>query len=124
MRLNLRAKVTLTVSLFLVVVFGLLMYLTLSRNVSQLRSSINEQSKSFASLATSPIGNTFVLYQDSGSIKITQQVNQLLALEPDVTAVRIVSIDGGQLYSSQSQQRPPVKADLASSFQPQYLQNK
>lgn len=123
MRLNLRAKVTLTISLFLVAVFGLVMYLTLSRNVTQLRSSINEQSKSFASLATSPIGNTFVLYQDSGSIKITQQVNQLLSLDPDVTAVRIVSVDGSQVYDSQNKQHAPLPANLAGSFQPQYIRN-
>jgi signal transduction histidine kinase len=124
MRLNLRAKVTLTISLFLVAVFGLVMYLTLSRNVSQLRSSINEQSKSFASLATSPIGDTFVLYQDSGSIKISQQVGQLLALDPDVTAVRIVSVDGSQVYDSQGKQNSPINTDLAGSFQPRYIQNK
>lgn len=124
MRLNLRTKVTLTISLFLVAVFSLVMYLTLTRNVTQLQSSINEQSKSFAALATSPIGNTFVLYQDSGSIKITQQVNQLLSLDPDVTAVRIVSIDGEQMYDSQGGKPAPVSADLAGSFQPRYIENK
>jgi len=124
MRLNLRAKVTLTVSLFLVAVFGVVMYLTLSRNVSQLRSSINEQSKSFASLATSPIGNTFVLYQDSGSIKITQQVDQFLSLDPDVTAVRIVSVDGEQVYDSQGKFHPSINAGLAGTFKPRYVTNK
>jgi signal transduction histidine kinase len=124
MRLNLRAKVTLTISLFLVAVFGVVMYLTLSRNADQLRSSINEQSKSFASLATSPIGNTFVLYQDSGSIKITQQVNQFLALDPDVSAVRIVSVDGSQVYDSQGKSHSPLQADLAGTFKPRYITNK
>ncbi|HVV25972.1 MAG TPA: HAMP domain-containing sensor histidine kinase [Candidatus Saccharimonadales bacterium] len=123
MRLSLRTKVTLTVSLFLVAVFGLVMYLTLTRDITQLRSSINQQSKSFASLATSPIGNTFVLYQESGSIKITQQVNQFLALDPDVTDLRIVSVDGDQVYSSQNKHYPPLSASLASSFQPRYVKN-
>jgi signal transduction histidine kinase len=121
MRLTLRTKVTLTVSLLLVITFGLIMFLLLTRNISQLRSSLNEQSKSFASLATPPIGNTFLLYQNSGSIRINQQVDKFLALDPDVTAIRIISVDGSQLYDSQGRQHPPVKADQAGSFQAQYL---
>lgn len=125
MRFSLRTKVTLTVSLFLVVIFGLVMYLSLSREVNQLQSNLNEQSKSFASLATPPIGSTFLLYQDSGSIRITQQVNKYLALDPDVTGVRIVSsVDGTQVYASQDRPHPPIKVSLASSFQPQYIRTK
>lgn len=124
MRLNLRTKVILTVSLFLVVIFALIMYLTLTRDVSQLHSSLNQQSKSFASLATPPIGNTFLLYQDSGRIRITQQVNKFLELDPDVSAVKIVSVDGKQLYGSQDKANQSIAADLASSFKPQYVQTK
>jgi signal transduction histidine kinase len=123
MRLTLRAKVTLTVSLFLVAIFALAMYLSLTRNVSQLHSSLNEQSKSFASLATPPIGNTFLLYQDSGSIKITQQVNKFLELDPDVAAISIVSVDGKQLYGSQGATGLQVSSSLASSFSAQYVKN-
>ena len=124
MRWNLRAKVILTVSLFMMVVFALIMYLSVTRNVSQLQSDLNEQTKSFASLATTPIGNTFLLYQDSGSIRITQKVNKFLALDPDVTAVRIVSVDGKQLYDSQNKNHSPISPDQASSFTPRYIKNK
>ncbi len=124
MRLKLRTKVILTVSLFLVVVFALIMYLSVTRNVSQLQSDLNQQTKSFASLATTPIGNTFLLYQDSGSIRITQQVNKFLALDPDVTAVRVVSVDGQQLYDSQDKNHPPISPSLAGSFTPRYITNK
>jgi signal transduction histidine kinase len=123
MRLSLRTKVILTVSLFLVVIFALIMYLSLTRNTSQLRGSLNEQSKSFASLATPPIGNVFLLYQDSGSIRINQQVDKFLALDPDVTAVRIVAVDGAQLYDSRNRQNPPLSAKLAGAFEPQYVKN-
>ena len=123
MRLNIRTKVILTVSLSLVLIFALIMYLLVARNVSQLRSDLNQQSKSFAALATTPIGNTFLLYQNSGSIRITQQVNKFLELDPDVTAVRIVSVDGTQLYNSQDKPTPPINANLASSFNPQYVKN-
>lgn len=124
MRLNIRTKVILAVSLSLVLIFALIMYLLVTRNVSQLRSDLNQQTKSFAALATTPIGNTFLLYQDSGSIRITQQVNKFLELDPDVTAVRIVSVDGTQLYNSQDKPTPSINSDLASSFNPQYVKNR
>lgn len=118
---NLRTKVILTVGIFLVVIFALTTYQTLTRSVHQLNSSLNQQSTSFASLATSPIGNAFLLYQDSGSIKITQKVNKYLALDPDVISVRIVSVDGEQVYDSRDEKKSPINPNLASSFQPQYL---
>jgi signal transduction histidine kinase len=118
MRFNIRTKIILAVSLSLVLIFAVIMYLLVTRSVSQLRTNLNVSSKSFASLATPPIGNTFLLYQDSGSVKITQQVNKFLALDRDVTAIRIVSVDGKPLYSSQSGSNQKVSAELASSFSP------
>ncbi len=93
------------------------------QNTDRLRSSLNEQSKSFAALATDPIGDTFALYKDSGQIKITQQVNKFLELDPDVTAIRIVGVDGSELYSSLETPSPPIDSRLASSFEPQYEMN-
>lgn len=124
MRFNLRAKVTITISLFLMVVFAVIMYLSITRSIARQQESLNQQSKSFAALATSPIGNTFLLYQDSGSIKINQQVDKYLALDPDITSVRIVSVDGKQLYGSDNKSMPAISSKLASSFKPQYVNNK
>jgi signal transduction histidine kinase len=123
MRFNIRTKIILTVSLSLVLIFALIMYLLVTRNIEQLRTNLNQQAQSFASLATPPIGSTFLLYQDSGSIRITQQVNNFLSLDPDVTAIRIVSVDGEQLYDSHDRKNPPINADLASSFKQQYVKN-
>jgi signal transduction histidine kinase len=123
MRLSIRTKVLLAVSLSLVLIFTLIAYLLVQQNTSRLRSSLNEQSMSFAALATEPIGNTFVLYKDSGQIRITQQVNSLLELDPDVTAIRIVTIDGTELYSSLDSPGPPLEESLAASFEPQLVKN-
>lgn len=122
-RLRLRTKVVLTVSVFLVIIFALAMYLSLTRNTSQLRASLNEQSKSFAALATPPIGNVFLLYQDSGSIRINQQVDKYIDLDPDVTSLRIVTVDGKQVYDSRGRQHAPISAKLAASFEPVYVKN-
>jgi len=123
MRLGIRAKVLLLLSLSLILIFALITYLLVTQNTTRLRSSLNEQSKSFAALATRPIGDTFVLYKDSGKIRITQQVNKFLELDPDVTAIRIVGVDGTQLFDSKDRNNPPVEPKLASAFEPQFVTN-
>lgn len=123
MRFRIRTKVLIAVSLSLVLMFAFIAFLLVKQNTDRLRSSLNEQSKSFASLATKPIGDTFTLYKDSGQIRITQQVNSFLELDPDVTAIRIVSVDGSELYSSLEEPSPPLDEKLASSFEPQFETN-
>lgn len=123
MRLTIRTKIILTLTISLVLIFALIMFLLVRQNIGQLRTALNGQTKSFASLATPPIGNTFLLYKDSGSIRITQQVDKFLDLDPDVTSIRIVSVEGRQLYSSQSGRLPPVSPAMAQSFQAEYVKN-
>ncbi len=124
MRINIRAKVLVAVSLSLIVIFGLITYLSVTRDIKLLRDNLNQQAKSFASLAPPPIGSTFQLYENSGSLRITQQVDKYLNLDPDVTAVSIVSVDGNQLYTSAQGRHTSISADLASSFEQQSVKNK
>ena len=119
-RLSIRAKVLVTVTVSLILIFGVTMLLLVINTKHTLKSSLNQESKSFASLATTPIGNTFILYQNSGTVRINQQVSSFLALDPDVTAVQVVSTDGTQLFNSQNGLGPSVSAAAASSFQPVY----
>lgn len=122
MRLTIRTKIILTVSISLILIFALIMFLLVRQQTSQLRTTLNAQTKSFASLATPPIGSTFLLYQDSGRIRITQQVNKFLELDPDITAIRVVSVEGETLYSSEAAASlPPVKPAMAESFHAEYV---
>jgi signal transduction histidine kinase len=123
MRLSIRIKVLMTVSFSLILIFTVITYILLNQNTNRLRSSLNEQSKSYASLATKPIGDTFALYKDSGKIRITQQVNNFLALDPDVNAIRIVSVDGTVRYSSDKSKTASLPENLASSFDAKYVEN-
>ena len=102
MHLSVRGKVFLTVASSLVVIFGVTMLLIVINERKELQSSLNQESKSFAALATTPIGNTFLIYQDSGTVKISQQVNNYLELDPDVTSVSVISTDGSIMYSTQN----------------------
>lgn len=123
MRLSIRIQVLLVVSASLVLIFSVIAYLLVIQNTDRMRSNLNEASQSFASLSAKPIGNTFALYKDSGTIKITQQVNSFLELDHDVTAIRIVDVHGKQLYSSDGQDNSPLDTKLASSFQQQVIKN-
>ncbi len=124
MRLSIRTKVLLAVSLSLVLIFALIIYLLVVRNTESLRSDLNNQSKSFAALATEPIGDTFALYKDSGRLKITQQVNKLLELDSDITALRIISVDGTSVFDSQDRENlPPTPENLAAAFEPQFIKD-
>ncbi|HEX5797366.1 MAG TPA: HAMP domain-containing sensor histidine kinase [Candidatus Saccharimonadales bacterium] len=109
------------VSLSLICIFAFIAYMLVRQNTDRLRSSLNEQSKSFASLATEPIGDTFALYKDSGHIRITQQVDSFVELDPDVTSIHIVSVQGEELYSSLGETGQPLDEELSSSFKPQYV---
>lgn len=124
MRLNVRAKVLLAVSISLILIFALIIYILVEQNTSRLRSSLNEQTKSFAALATDPIGDTFSLHKDSGRLRITQEVNKFLELDPDVTSIQVVGVDGNPLFSSQEEEPgAPIDAALAASFEPEYITN-
>jgi signal transduction histidine kinase len=120
MNLNIRVKVFFAVGLSLVLIFGLVMYLLVTESSNQLKSDLNRESKSFASLATTPIGNEFILYSSSGSSLINQQINNYLALDSDITSVSIVSINGKTLYSDPNNNAPSAFVSQASSFQPIY----
>jgi signal transduction histidine kinase len=120
MKLNIRAKVFFAVGLALVLIFSLVMYMLVTESTNQLRSDLNRESKSFASLATTPIGNTFILYQYSGTTLISQQINNYLGLDSDVSSVRVVSLSGKVLYTNQTGMPANISAARASSFQPVY----
>ncbi len=121
MRLSIRLKVLLAVSLSLILMFVLIAFLLARHNINNLRSNLNEQSESFAALSAKPIGDNFTLYKDSGSLRVDQQINDFLEMDPDVTSIRIVSVDGNQVYDSENRDNPPIDKQLAASFEPQYL---
>ncbi|HET7673537.1 MAG TPA: HAMP domain-containing sensor histidine kinase [Candidatus Saccharimonadales bacterium] len=124
MRFSIRIKVIAAVSLSLILIFTFIAYMLVRQNTVRLRTSQNEQTKSFAALATKPIGNTFAVYKDSGRIRITQQVNNFLELDPDLTSISVVSVDGTELYNNTSkEQGPPLEQKLAASFDAVYVKN-
>lgn len=120
MRLGIRTKFLILISILLVSIFaGTTIYLIKNRTAA-LRQDIFEQSQAFATLATPPVGNVFAIYKDSGTHKVTQEVDRFTALNDSVVNIAIVDITGATLYSQNQDRAPNFSAAIASTFEPIY----
>lgn len=93
------------------------------RNTQALRQGLVDEAKAFAALATKPIGDTFLLYKDSGRLRISQQIDRFIELDPNITNVTVVD-NKGQVAYTQKEPAPRVTASEAGSFEPRYHFNK
>jgi signal transduction histidine kinase len=119
-RHGLKARFIGLITLLLTAMFSIIAVILINTNVGSLRSDLLDRSKAFAALATTPIGNTFVTYQDSGTYLIKKQISSFQNLDPAVSAVSVVGLDGSVLYSTKTA-TPAVTPDAASSFNPIYM---
>jgi HAMP domain-containing protein len=120
-RVSLKQRFLLFLMLLFLTLFAIVATLLIVRKADSERASLNEQAKSFATLATKPIGDAFLLYKDSGSIRIKQQVDKFTELDPDITAVSIESTSGQAVFQSGPAQR--ITVDQAETFDPIYINN-
>ncbi len=121
LRLNIRIKVLLLLGGLLLLIFGVLAILFVRNTVHSQRQSLTDQAQSFAALATEPIGKTFEIYKDSGTVRIDQQVAQFTLLNPTITNVAVYGIDGKVAYQQYKQPLPAVTNQQATSFDRIYL---
>lgn len=118
-RLGLQAKFIGLILLLLTVIFTVIAVVLIHVDTTSLRKDLQDRSKAFATLATTPIGNTYVTYHNSGTYLIGKQIATFQALDPTIANVSIVDLDGKVLFSTQSI-GPPIAAHDASSFDPIY----
>lgn len=123
-RLGIRARFLLLLICLLVTLFGTVTYVIVRQNTATLRNNLIVQSKSFADLATKPIGDTFLLYKDGGTIRIKQQTDRFTDLNPDINQVEVVDVDGKQLFATDPKNPIPVTKEQASSLKPSYIYDK
>jgi signal transduction histidine kinase len=114
---GIRLRVTATIALSLIGVFIVIGYLLAAQNTDRARQHLLESSKSFSSLATKPIGDTFVLYKDSGTVRIAQQVERFSSLNQDISQITIVDIEGKALFNNQNNQGQDIPKELAIAFE-------
>lgn len=118
---GLRARFLALLICLLMIVFGAVTYVIVHENTSTLRDNLVSQSKSFAALATKPIGDIFLLYHESGTIRIQQQIDHFTSLDPNINKVDVVDTSGKSLFSSNNQQPQKISTKAAISLDPTYI---
>lgn len=119
-RFGLRFKFALVIVLLLATIFGAIGVILIGQNSHSLRDELNAKSKQFAALATTPIGDAFLTYQDSGQIKITQQIQAFSDLNQEVSNIAVVDTTGMVVFNQKEQSSVNVNQSTAASFKPIY----
>jgi signal transduction histidine kinase len=110
---------------FIILLFILftLLFIALSTVLGQqsaqlVRAQLNERTRVFAALATNPIGDSFLTYQDSGTIRITQQTKRFFDLNKDITGIAIINTDGDVQYRFGDERRSRISTKNLEGFSP------
>ncbi len=123
-RWSLRARFLLLLIGLLVTIFAAITLIIVRENTKTLRANLVDQSKSFATLATQPIGNAFETYKDSGTIRIQQKVASFTDLDPNINQVEIIDTAGKQVFSTDETHLITVNPDAAGSLQTSYIKDR
>ncbi len=116
---GLKARFTALIAMLLTAIFALIAGVLIQVNAGALRTDLLERSITFAALATSPIGESYLTYQDSGTALITQRINDFARLDKNISNVGVVDLKGNIVYSlNPGMAATSVKA--AESFEPDF----
>jgi signal transduction histidine kinase len=121
-RFGLRQRFILVIFTLFVVLFGAVAAIQVARTAMTERTTLNEQTKSFATLATKPISDVFLMYKDSGTLRIKHQIDDFTALNPDVVGIGVIDTSGNMLFKSGNVGE--VTAAQAATFEPLYVPEK
>src|SRR3989344_396245 len=94
---SIRIKFGLVVLLLLFIIFSLSSSILIYRSVDTQRKNLISQARSFAKLSAKPVGSTYSLYYNSGYLKFKELVSEVLALDPEIEKVQIISVSGETL---------------------------
>lgn len=122
-RFGLRFKFLVLVSLLLLLVVGSIAQFLVRSNANSLRQNLQSEASSFATLATTPIGDSFVTYKDSGTVHLDQQVSNFTQYSQVISNISIVDLGGKVLYSKNTASQPQITADEASTFKTMLIHN-
>ncbi len=90
-------------------------------STATLRGRLKSEVQSFAALATPPIGDSYNVYGNSGTGKITDLVRSYLEKNNTVTNASIVDLQGNVLFQYKKDASLKVTEQQASSFEPTYI---
>ncbi|HSX47276.1 MAG TPA: HAMP domain-containing sensor histidine kinase [Patescibacteria group bacterium] len=101
-RSSLRLKFFVILLVLLLTVFGSITFFIVRKNTNTLRSQLLAQSKTFAALATQPIGENYVIFQDSGVLKIKDEISSFTDLDHNISHVEIIDTNSNILFQNSS----------------------
>ena len=90
-------------------------------STATLRGRLKSEVQSFAALATPPIGDSYNVYGNSGTGKITDLVRSYLEKNNTITNASIVDLQGNVLFQYKKDTSLKVTEQQASSFEPTYV---
>lgn len=123
MRFGLSARFISLIAAILAVVFTAVTLLIIVINTSRLRSGLENDVKAFSALATGPIGDAYVLYADSGTVRIAQEIEKFTDLDANISNVQIIDTQGKVLFDQKKSPSATVSETDASSFNPSYVKS-
>lgn len=119
MHMSLRLKFILLITLVLSLVFALIAAVLVQNAQSALVSNLNRESRAFAAFSVKPIGDKYVLYKDSGTIRILQEIEKFTALNTNISNVAIATIRGEVVYRQKPEAKVTISEAEAAAFKPQ-----
>lgn len=97
---SLKKKFVLIVTALLSIVFIIEGAVNIYNSIKETRKNLSGQAVAFADLSTKPLSEAYDLYFDSGYYKFREVFQKILALNPSITKVEIVDVNGKMLLDS------------------------
>src|SRR4030042_4284165 len=106
---SIRVRFGVIIAILLLLVFALSSGVLIIRTINSQNKTLITQARAFSELSSQPIGDTYSLYYGSGYLKFTELIGKILALNPDIIKVQIISANGEILFDSSqvSADKPP-----------------
>lgn len=123
-RFGIRARFIVLIVALQLVTFTAVSLVLITINTHSLKSSLTYQARSFAQLATKPIGDTFITYMDSGRIRITQEIQSFADINPNISNVAVIDTAGKLGFSQNANATVNIDQTTASTFDPVYINDK
>src|SRR3990167_3404602 len=97
---SIRIKFALLVLIPLIAIFSISSGVLILRSINTQINTLVSQARAYSKLTVKPIGDTYSLYYESGYLKFAELMNQILALNPDIKKLQIISVTGEILFDS------------------------
>ncbi len=102
MKINIRSKLTLAISLLMVVVFAVAAVLFIQEKKTEMADDIYHNVLAFASMTASQVTDSYDLYLAQNSfVYFNKEIQSLFEKNNNISAIKIISFNGDILYDSE-----------------------